>query len=90
MTPQMEALEMLNKRFESRDGLAVDSAVITRQDFKQLFDALLSNQPEGGAVALLMEVVADRKEAIWSLGTDLVVRIEKCIASSLEPQPGEG
>ena len=40
MKPNIEALAILNKLFESRDGRPVDSATITREDFKRLFDLL--------------------------------------------------
>lgn len=41
MTPrQLEALRMLNDAFESHDGRAVDQAIITKPDYRLLYEAL--------------------------------------------------
>lgn len=40
MTPQLEALAMLNNMFESYDGRPVENAVLTRRDYALLAQAL--------------------------------------------------
>lgn len=40
MTDLIEAIALLNKRFESKDGRPVDQAVITRADYRALVEAM--------------------------------------------------
>ena len=40
MTPQLEALAMLNNMFESYDGRPVEQAILTRRDYAALVQAL--------------------------------------------------
>lgn len=44
MTPQLEAIAMLNIMFESHDGRAVDNAVLTRKDYAYLVQVLAGTE----------------------------------------------
>lgn len=42
----MEAIQLLNKKFESKDGRPVDEAVITKADYKALVEAMAEADAE--------------------------------------------
>lgn len=81
MTPQLEALAMLNNMFESYDGRPVKNAVLSREDYALLAQALTARTsyaaPEAGLIPLPLALVgrllsAHKQSTVdWSAMRDL-------------------
>lgn len=77
MTPQFEAIAMLNLMFESHDGRPVDNAVLTRKDYAFLVEVLAAatnqNVHQGSADSGTLE--RDRRAAGWKCKAHFAIAV---------------